>query len=637
MHDAHWFDPSEPELRSGACGQAATDTVFEALPIPVIGIARGVIVSWNPAARAWFGFSREEIVGRALSAMVPGARLEQALALVDRASRGESIGPHRTERAHKDGGWVPVTVTLIPLRDRSGVVLETAGYAPAEAEERLWKSEDAFEALVERCPEPIFVHQQGTLLYVNGAFREWTGYAASQLIGRRMQDVLIHPEDRDGFLLKMQEVETAAGPLPPRETRFLRRDRSTGIAETIPVRIDWCGQQATLVVGRDVTERKRLQSRLMISDRMASIGTLAAGVAHEINNPLTFVLANLESASVLLQALDAPAERLQGIERLLSVARDGAERIARIVRGLKIFSRADEEDRVPLDLHQVLETAINMSFNEIRHRARLVRDYGRPPTVEADEARLCQVFINLLVNAAQSIREGEVELNEIRVATSTDERGRAVVVVRDTGAGIPRELRERIFDPFFTTKPTGEGTGLGLSIVLGIVHELHGEIAVESEPGNGTVFRIALPPARGLPAPERSPARPILSAPRRGRILVVDDDAAVAAGVATMLTDHEITIANGGVEALALILAGDYEVIVCDLMMPAMSGMELYHKLSRARLEMTRRFIFVTGGAFTPGAREFLDTTAVRRLEKPFRSGDLRALVNTMLAQRTAD
>jgi len=181
---------------------------------------------------------------------------------------------------------------------------------------------------------------------------------------------------------------------------------------------------------------------------------------------------------------------------MLVDARTGSERVRTIVRGLKTFSRTDDERQGVLDVQPLLELSVNMAFHEIRRRARLVKDYGAIPRVDADEARLGQVFINLLVNAAHAIPEGDVDTNEIRIVTSTDALGRAVIEIRDSGIGIPANIVDRIFDPFFTTKDIGVGTGIGLSISRNIVTALGGEITVTTEVGRGSSFCIALPPTQ---------------------------------------------------------------------------------------------------------------------------------------------
>ncbi len=256
---------------------------------------------------------------------------------------------------------------------------------------------------------------------------------------------------------------------------------------------------------RDLTDRKRMENQLIFAGRMAAVGTLAAGVAHEINNPLAYIVANIDFARHQITTVASrlsrsaagggPAHVLDETGEALTEARQGAERVRNIVRDLRVFARGDEEQSGPVAIRRVLDSSINIAWNEIRHRARLVKDYGDTPMVEGNESRLGQVFLNLLLNAAHAIPEGETERNEIRVSTRTDAAGRAVVEVRDSGMGIPTEIRERIFDPFFTTKPAGEGTGLGLWICSGILAALGGEVRVDSEIGRGSTFRVTLPPA----------------------------------------------------------------------------------------------------------------------------------------------
>lgn len=244
-------------------------------------------------------------------------------------------------------------------------------------------------------------------------------------------------------------------------------------------------------------ERKQLQENLRFAERMASLGTLAAGVAHEINNPMTYVLGNLEYIAEELQQRPSPAwgEADPGLEQLVAEATDGARRVVRIVRDLKTFSRHSEDDPLaPVALEGTLDTAADMARAQIRHRARLERDYRGSTMVLGDIVRLGQVFLNLVVNAAQAIPEGEdQEQHRIVLRTYVDASGMAVAEVEDSGTGIDPEHMPRLFDPFFTTKPVGIGTGLGLSSAMGIVSALGGKIDVESKLGCGTTVRVRLP------------------------------------------------------------------------------------------------------------------------------------------------
>jgi len=366
---------------------------------------------------------------------------------------------------------------------------------------------------------------------------------------------------------------------------------------------------------------------------MASVGTLAAGVAHEINNPLAAICANLELMSKTVGDLAAEPgmdHRLDEVVDELRDARDGAERVRQIIRDLKIFSRApDEERRGPVEVQRVLESSLRMAWNEIRHRARLIKDYGPVPPVDANEARLGQVFLNLIVNAAQAIPEGDAEHNAVRVVTGVDAAGRVSVAVSDTGTGIAPENLSRIFDAFFTTKAIGVGTGLGLSICHRIVGGLGGEIEVESERGKGTTFRVLLPPSSAETEAPRAPL-PVSAATRRGRVLIVDDEIMFAKAIGRSIAqEHDVSLAGSAGDALARLRGGQrFDVIICDLMMPQMTGMELHAELARLAPEQAARIVFVTGGAFTAGARAFLDAVPNQRIEKPFETQQLRAVLN---------
>jgi signal transduction histidine kinase/CheY-like chemotaxis protein len=388
---------------------------------------------------------------------------------------------------------------------------------------------------------------------------------------------------------------------------------------------------------RGRAERLKMAAQLQQADRMVAVGTLAAGVAHEINNPLAYVVAALgfldEELSVLAREL--PPGRLREARESLSDAHDGAGRVTTIVRDLKTFSRADEERSGPVDLHRVIDSSINLASNAFKHRAQLVKDYGRIPQVLGNEARLGQVFLNLLINSAQAFREGSMERNEIRVTTRTDDAGRAIVEVGDTGIGMTREVARHVFDPFFTTKPVGVGTGLGLFICRNIVAAAGGEISIDSEPGRGTVLRVALPPApAGALVATPGPAVSDDAPRRRGWILVVDDEPAIGTAVQRALqAEHDVVVMTTAREARERIASGErFDAIVCDLMMPLMTGMDLHRELTTLAPDQAERMVFLTGGAFTTSARQFLESCRNGLLEKPVTSNDLRALVRALIA-----
>ena len=443
----------------------------------------------------------------------------------------------------------------------------------------------------------------------------------------------VHADDAADVRRYLARAEREPGPLSL-EYRIVR---PTGEIRTLQGRLqstfDGAGALVRILgADQDLTDTKELAARLVFSDRMVSVGTLAGGMAHEINNPLATISAYIDLLAEYPEARES--------EALVEEARAAIDRIQNIMRGLAAFSRAGEDLRAPLDVERVLELALGMASPEIRHRARLVKEYGGVPPVAANEARLGHVFLNLLVNAAEAIPEGQADRHEIHVATRTDEAGWLVVEIRDSGAGIPREIQDRIFDPFFTTKPVGKGTGLGLSISHGIVRSLGGEILLRSEVGRGSTFSVSLPPSKDAPrvpaaAPPEPAAAPEPAAPeRRGHVLIVDDEVAFANSLRRLLSNaHAVSIVPNGREALARIQGGErYDVILCDLMMPEMTGSDLYAALMETAPDQANRIIFITGGAFSPTSQLFLERVPNPCFEKPCDIQKLRSAIHQQIA-----
>jgi signal transduction histidine kinase len=378
---------------------------------------------------------------------------------------------------------------------------------------------------------------------------------------------------------------------------------------------------------RRAAERKDMQSRLVFADRMASVGTLAAGVAHELNNPLMYVLSNLH---LTREELEVPNERgwRDRAKQQVDEAIHGAIRMQNVVRDLKTFSRVDDEQCSDVDVPGVLESSINMCWNQIRHRAILKRDIEPTPLVEVNESRLGQVFLNLLINAAQAMSERGLDTNLITVRTYTDADGWAVIEVIDNGSGIAPETRGHIFDPFFTTKGIAEGTGLGLSICRNIVETAGGSIDAESEVDRGTTFRVKLPPSKRSSVPLVAQAPPMVHAGARARVVVVDDEPLIGRSIRRALRHHDVEVFLNGQEAIDALCADEpCDVVFCDLMMPGVSGMDVFRMVAECRPEIASRFVFMTGGAFTSQAREFLKRTPLVCLEKPFELHQIRDLV----------
>jgi two-component system NtrC family sensor kinase len=414
-------------------------------------------------------------------------------------------------------------------------------------------------------------------------------------------------------------------------------------------------------------ENARLVRQLVTSERLAAVGQLAAGIAHEINNPVCYVLTNLQDLAERveeLRTLDSLLARGAGeaalqtcweqigasaftedLGQAVSDAREGATRIRDIVRDMRSLARSDEEQQSTFDLNEAIRSAVRVAAAEIRRRAMLVIRTPGEQLVVGNPGRMSQVFVNLLVNAAQAIAEVGGEGHHITV-TSRAEGNTIIVDVSDTGPGIAQEHVSRIFEPFFTTKPAGSGTGLGLPISREIVQRHGGEIHVRSEVARGTTFTVTLPSARAHAAPRSkgtsrriepegsaSAPTPVLRAgsipPPKPRILFIDDEGAIRRSYQRSFgRDHDITLASGGAEALEILSrTQDFELVVCDLLMPGITGMDVYRQACARFPQLQGRFVFVTGGLMQREVRSFLSTVGNQVIEKPFDFNSLREII----------
>lgn len=382
-----------------------------------------------------------------------------------------------------------------------------------------------------------------------------------------------------------------------------------------------------------------VQERAAVADRLATVGVLAAGVAHEINNPLAYVKSNVDYVLERLGDAGAGVPGTSEMRAALTDAAQGALRVQKIVRDLKVFARDGEaDDDVAFALEPMIESAIAITNVELRQKAKLVRQFGKAPNVKGSESKLAQVVLNLLVNAVQALPPGRPETNEIRV-TTREESGAAIIEVEDTGSGIPTEHLSRLFDPFFTTKPVGEGTGLGLCISRRIVTSMNGELSVRSKLGQGTTFQIRLPGT----GETISPAAPRVTLPReaaparRGRVLVIDDEASIGTAISRLLSAHEVVWLGTGDEALERLRTDqNFDVILCDVAMPKRSGIECYQMLEKECPKLAERVVFLSGGAFEPKAQAFLASTTHVWVKKPFDGPQLKVLVNERIAAGSA-
>ncbi|CAM3299802.1 PAS domain S-box protein [Corallococcus soli] len=649
---------STAELQEGDRLQVGTVTVFrfsrrevleqreeqlrQALSAARVGIwdwsAKSGQVTWSEHVDRLLGLAVGKLSGRAMDleeivhpADLPRLRAGLATAL---AQKSQVDVEYRIEPAGSGYRWISCKGDV--LLDAAGQPARVTGTvmditARKQAEQELHRQALIFESISDGV---VITDLAGGVIDWNTSAERMFGRSRKQAMGQTLFSVL-HPGEPDrltGAILTALEVHGRWSG----ELEFRRDDGMACVCESVVVPLrDAEGRIiANIMVHRDMSERRQLQARLVVADRLASVGTLGAGVAHEINNPLAYMLVNLHLIREGLDKLEtqgAPSEPVAAIQQLVRETTEGAERIATIVRDLKVFARGEQESRpMPVDVRRSVELACKMADNVIRHRARLITEFEPVPAVEASEARLCQVFLNLLLNAAQAIPEdpSSVTEHEIRAIIRQGEPGKVVVEVRDTGVGMTPEVLGRIFDPFFTTKAVGVGTGLGLSICHGIIESMGGSIHAESVPGQGSTFRVVLRSAQHEPD-----LYPRLSATAqagaRARILVVDDEPNVTVALQRSLaTEHEVATANSAQAALRLVNEGGrFDLILCDVMMPGMTGMDLYFELGRSAPEQAGRMVFMTGGAFTPRTVSFLRDVPNLKLSKPLDLTQLRELV----------
>lgn len=369
-------------------------------------------------------------------------------------------------------------------------VLELQRQELTEQLHGLQRTTGEIEQLFDRLPDLVIIHREGKILWNNRAAARTLRYEGTDaLVGRTLIDI-VAPVSREVLHSRMRTAIGDSDLTDLVEAWLLAREGPDVLVEVSPAQlVTFEGGPARLVVGRDVTERVRMQQRLLTSARMASLGLLAAGVAHEVNNPLAYVLNNIEIAMKDLVPLGETTARSH---RALSVALEGVDRIRTIVRDLLVLSRVDERAVGPVDVRAVVESTLALAAEKISERAALRREYHPVPLARGTDARLGQVLLNLLVNALEAMPEETKNTNVLRVVIRSAPGGGSIVEISDNGVGIPPDRAPRVFDPFFTTKASGTGTGLGLSISQSLVAEVGGTLSFESIPNGGTTFRVTL-------------------------------------------------------------------------------------------------------------------------------------------------
>jgi PAS domain S-box-containing protein len=603
------------------------------------------VVYVNEGTSRLTGYDLHELSSRSVWAFFAPEEIPRLLDLHARRIRGEDVpAVLETVIVHKDGRRVPVelSTTRVEVGGRPANVsfLFDISYR-TNAEEALRRSEARFRTVIENAPDGICILRWPKIVFANPRAARLLGCRTpEQAIGH---DIFEFMRPEEAKLATERVTQRMRSDVPPSPNEYTSRDPDGKelLVEISSIPIEYEGAPAVLGFARDVTERKATVARLIEADKLAAVGTLAAGVAHEINNPLAYVLLNLEFLARELPKLTGDASRLPVLQGRLQEALEGADRVKTIVRDLQTFTRRDQGIRGPVDLRSVIETALHLARHEIRHRAVIAKRYDPVPPVYGNTTRLEQLFLNLFLNAAHALADLDPERNLLEIAVRGGDDHSAIAQIRDNGSGMTPDVLRHVFDPFFTTKPTGVGTGLGLPICLGIARAIGGDIRLASEPGRGTTVTVTLPLYRESetqptdPHPTALAARERLSSPPpRGRVLLIDDERAVAESLALALSeDHDVVTVGSAAEARKRIASGDrFDVVLCDLVMPGESGMQLFEHVRASWPDLARRFAFMTGGAFLPETDRFLQEIDNPRIEKPFDIEAVRSLVDRLLA-----
>jgi PAS domain S-box-containing protein len=531
----------------------------------------------------------------------------------------------------------------ILLEGAAGVFLQAIVLDEVQSE--LAASQRKYQQLVDTIGEVFFeVDADGNWSFLSKYWEQMTGTDPASSVGEPMLDSFDDYEDTDLEAVIHGDIEA-----PERlefEVRLVEDHQEPRWVRLVVKSVYADDRTFEGVRGaiRDVSRSRESVADLQQVDRLVNFGTLAAGIGHELNNPLAFVLGNLDFAAGTLSTIERKLEASArnhpddaDLEDTLSLVdevseatrdmKDGARRLREIVSDLRVFTRVDaNEDNEPIDLREPVESAVSIGFSEIRHRATLIREFaGQIPAVEVNRGRISQVFLNLLVNAAQAFSENSGDDNRIWLRLYHD-KDWVIAEVEDNGPGMSEEVRSRIFEAFYTTKDPADGTGLGLSICKSLVESADGHIEVESEPGEGALFRVRLPAAH-----DQTPQTADLSASPSGglprlRVLVVDDEPAVSRTIQRMLgSKHELaTVSDARIALEALRAGNEYDVILCDIVMPRMSGEEFFEVVTDEFDELVERIIFMTGGASMDIVSRMREKSRQPILEKPFTRRELR-------------
>jgi len=595
----------------------------------------GTITSWNQAAAQLYGYTESEAVGRPVETLAPEERRDEAARLLERVRAGEVVDGYETVRVRKDGTLLDVSLTISPIRDRSGAIVGSSAIARdigprLRAEEALRRSEESYRELFERHPAPMWLFDPESLrfLEVNDAAVRTYGYSREEFLAMTIEEIR-PPEDRDA-------LRRAIGPQPNVGPEIWRHRRKDGTLIDVAIMasvLEFGGRPARLVLAQDVTESRRLEEQLRQAQKMEAIGRLTGGIAHDFNNLLLVIRGY---SAVLLRRLTD-----EGLRESAQQIDDAARRAGEFTHQLLAFSRQQVLKPEVTSLGSVVEETLRLLERTLGADVEVETDLDpNAPTVLADRSQLAQAVLNLAINARDAmpdggrltIKTGGVDVDEAYAATHEGVTPGlfAFLQITDTGIGMDEETRRRAFDPFFTTKE--DGTGLGLASVYGLVNQSGGHIWLYSEPGLGTTFKIYLPAASKEIAAVASAADPASLAGNE-TILLVEDTAMVRELVSSTLEAYGYTVlaAASGQEALELVdrTGADISLLLTDVVMPGMNGRELAEQLVAKRPGL--RVLFTSGYPSDTVVRHGIADATAAFIEKPYLPDELAAKVREVL------
>jgi PAS domain S-box-containing protein len=602
----------------------------------------GNFIDANQVALNLLGYEKEESLSLNFASLLSEDQIPQAFDMLEELKRtGSQQELTEFMLKRKNGGYVCVE-TIASVVYHGGKPYAIQGVARditerKQAEEALRQSEERYRTILEEVEDGYYeVDLAGNVTFVNDSACRHLGYSREEMIGMKYR-AYTDPEDVKTVYETFNRVYRTGEPVEGFAWKAVRKDGTAGFAEASvsPIRNDKGDTVGFRCVGRDVTERKQmeeerrqLEQKAQMASRLATVGEMASGIAHEINNPLTGVIGYAQ----LLMGKDIPGD----IKNEVKVIHDGAQRVAGVVKRLLTFARQQKPQRDYVSINELIETTLAFRTYELETNSIKVSTYFAPElrATIADGAQLQQVFLNLIVNAETEMKlaHGKGKLS-IRTEAIDDTMR---ISFKDNGPGIAKENMARLFDPFFTTREVGQGTGLGLSVCHGIIAEHNGQIYAESKRGQGATFIVELPivtrPQQlGLAEPELEESQEAAKA----RILVVDDEPVIRDFLSHVLTDegHEVETVDNAEDALEKVETERYSLILLDIKMPGMSGIELYNHFKKTAQSLARRVVFITGDVMGADTTAFLSRTKAPRIDKPFDAEQLKKEIKRILAE----